>query len=317
MGASDGTTTPGTTPTNDGTTTANPTIDAVYEPATGTWQYLVSDAGSRTAVLIDPVLDYDAGARAVATATADALLARARARRLRVAAILETHVHADHLSAAAYLQARLAAAAGERPPIGIGRRIQEVQRRFAHVYQVPQEAYRGAFDRLFDDDEVVRFGGLQIQVWHLPGHTPDHIGYRIGDNIFCGDSLFQADLGSARADFPGGSARALFRSGRRLLTELPGHARVWTGHGYGDHAAPDLSVAEHRARNAHLHEGVGEDDFVALREARDRQLKQPGLIHESLQWNIGAGRWRLGDRDGVGRRMFRLPVSLGEGVDGW
>ncbi|PLB33476.1 MBL fold metallo-hydrolase [Aspergillus candidus] len=315
----------GTTPNNLGdrcgvesTTTGEPTIHAVFEENTSTWQYIVSDPSSSSAVIIDPVLDYDRATQTITTDSADALLQKVRDCGYKIEMILETHVHADHLTAASYLQNRLAHLQhGLKPPIGIGKRIVQVQNLFGARYGVPVEEYKGVFGKLFEDDEVFHIGGLRASTVHLPGHTPDHLGYRIGENIFCGDSIFHADIGTARCDFPGGSAHALFQSCRKLLS-LPDDVKIWTGHDYPPddrpRPCPWMTVEEHRRLNRHLRDGTGEDEYIALREERDAQLPAPKLLHQSLQFNIRAG--RLPAPTKAGFRLLHLPLRLDE-VEEW
>ncbi|TDZ29636.1 Glyoxylase B2 [Colletotrichum spinosum] len=226
--------------------------------------------------------------------------------------ILETHAHADHLTAASYLQARLSGTQTTKPAIGIGKRIGQVQTLFGHRYGVAQHEREGVFDKLFEDDEAFSIGNIQAIAIHLPGHTPDHLGYMTGDNVFCGDSLFHVDIGTARCDFPGGSASNLYRSGRRLLS-LPGHVKIWTGHDYPPDGRTDpvpwTTVQDHRAHNKHLKDGIAEDEFVALRKARDANLGEPRLLHQSLQTNIRGG--QLPEPTASGHRMLRVPLKLG------
>ncbi|TEA14579.1 Glyoxylase B2 [Colletotrichum sidae] len=226
--------------------------------------------------------------------------------------ILETHAHADHLTAASYLQARLSGTQTTKPAIGIGKRIGQVQTLFGHRYGVAEHEREGVFDKLFEDDEAFSIGNIQAIAIHLPGHTPDHLGYMIGDNVFCGDSLFHVDIGTARCDFPGGSASNLYRSGRRLLS-LPGHVKIWTGHDYPPDGRTDpvpwTTVQDHRAHNKHLKDGIAEDEFVALRKARDANLGEPRLLHQSLQTNIRGG--QLPEPTASGHRMLRVPLKLG------
>ncbi|KAF7591452.1 hypothetical protein BBP40_001555 [Aspergillus hancockii] len=296
------------------TLTGEPTIHPVFETNTGTWQYVVADPPTLTAVIIDPVLDFDPANQAVTTASADALLSLVKEKGYKVDKILETHAHADHLSAASYLQSRLAKQQGHRPPIGIGKRIGQVQKLFSQRYGVPREEYDGVFNILFDDNETFSIGDLLATVMHLPGHTPDHLGYKIGDNVFCGDSLFHADIGTARCDFPGGSANSLFKSGRRLLS-LPNHVKIWTGHDYPpedrDTPVPWLSVQEHKRQNRHLKDGITEEEFVSLRQERDAKLAAPRLLHQSLQMNIRAG--QLPKPTESGHRMLHVPLQLKDG----
>ncbi|KAL4890838.1 beta-lactamase-like protein [Aspergillus ambiguus] len=225
--------------------------------------------------------------------------------------ILETHVHADHITAASYLQNRISQIQDQRPPIGIGSRIQKIQDLFSKRYGVPKEECKGVFGKLFDDDEIFNIGELKAQAIHLPGHTPDHLGYKIGDNVFCGDSIFHVDIGTARCDFPGGSARDLYESGRKVLN-LPDHVRIWTGHDYPPdtrgNPVPFMSVKDHRSQNKHLMDGITADTFVNLRQDRDAGLAEPRLLHQSLQMNIRAG--RLPQPTPSGQRLLHLPLKL-------
>ncbi|KAH8817200.1 putative metallo-beta-lactamase domain protein [Xylogone sp. PMI_703] len=286
-----------------------PIIHSVFESKTGTWQYVVADPSTLTAVIIDPVLDYDPATQALTTSSANSLLSLVKQNGYKVTWILETHAHADHLTAATYLQKCLAEQQGHRPPIGIGKRIGKVQELFSRRYGVPEEEYQTVFDVLLDDNQTIDIGELTATVMHLPGHTPDHLGYKIGDNVFCGDSLFHADIGTARCDFPGGSAHNLFDSGRKLLN-LPDHVKIWPGHDYppeGREAIPCMTVQEHKNQNKHLRDGVTEEQFVALRKERDQKLGEPRLLHQSLQINIRAG--RLPQPTESGHRMLRLPLK--------
>ena len=294
----------------------DPRIQPIYEPSTGTFQYLVTDPSSTASIIFDPVLDFDPCTSTLSTTSASALLALISAQNLTIHYILETHAHADHLSAASYLQAQLSKT-GTRPQTGIGARIDKVQKLFGARYGVPPVEYSIAFDRLFSDDEVFTAGGLQITAMHLPGHTPDHMGYRIGANVFCGDSLFHPDVGTARTDFPGGSARALWSSAQKLLS-LPGETRIWAGHDYppegGREPVAGMTVRQHREGNGHVGGGRGEEEFVEVRTRRDGALGTPRLLHQSLQVNVRGG--RLPEADGDGRRMLRVPLRL-HGVESW
>ncbi|KAK7423695.1 hypothetical protein QQX98_000885 [Neonectria punicea] len=287
-----------------------PTIHGVFETKTGTWQYVVADPSTLTAVIIDPVLDYDPTTLAVTTQSPDALLSLVKEKGYNVDRILETHAHADHLTASAYLQKRLAQEQGYKPLIGIGKRIEQVQELFGQKYGVLPEEYGGVFDKLFDDDESFSIGELRATAMHLPGHTPDHLGYKVGDNVFCGDSLFHADIGTARCDFPGGSAINLFNSGRRLL-RLPDHVKIWTGHDYPPDnrsgPVPWMTVQDHKKQNKHLKDGITEEEFVALRSERDATLAEPRLVHQSLQMNIRAG--RLPRPSEGGHRLLHVPLK--------
>ncbi|KAL5044232.1 hypothetical protein BDW71DRAFT_209445 [Aspergillus fruticulosus] len=270
-----------------------PTIHDFFEVKTSTWQYVVADPSTSEAVIIDAVLDYDPATQEISTASADSLLSLVRQKNYKVAMILETHAHADHLTAASYLQARLAEEQGFRPLIGIGERIGQVQQLFGERYGIPADKYRGVFDKLFKDDESFTIGNLTATAFHLPGHTPDHMGYKVGDHVFCGDSVFHADLGTARCDFPGGSAESLFSSGRRLL-DLPDYTKLWFGHDYPSEEregpVPCMAVSEQKRQNKHLKHGITKEEFVMLRRERDAKLAAPKLLHPSLQINIRAGR---------------------------
>ncbi|KAJ5495733.1 Glyoxylase B2 [Penicillium diatomitis] len=291
-----------------------PVIHNVFEPKTGTWQYIVADPTTAKAVIIDPVLDYDACTQNITSTSADALLALVEKQNYQVEMILETHAHADHLTSSSYLQKRLSSRQGYKPPVGIGKRIEQVQNLFGPRYGLAREEWTGVFDRLFDDDEVFTVGQLSIKAMHLPGHTPDHLGYLIGDNVFCGDSLFHADLGSARCDFPGGDALNLFQSGRKLLS-LGDHVKIWPGHDYppaGREPTAWMTVADQRRQNKHLRDQVTQDEFVKMRMERDEGLNAPKLLHQSLQINIRAG--RLPKAEESGYRLLHLPLNL-NGLD--
>ncbi|PVH78105.1 Metallo-hydrolase/oxidoreductase [Cadophora sp. DSE1049] len=292
-------------------TPVEPIIHSIFEKTTGTWQYLIADPSTMSAVIIDPVLDYDPVTQVISTRTADALLATAIEKGYKVEKVLETHAHADHLTAAFYLQKQVTRLQGHRPPTFIGKRIKQVQKMFGEKYGVLAEEYDGVFDKFLDDDETFRFGDLEVTAMHLPGHTPDHLGYKIGDNVFCGDSIFHADIGSARCDFPGGSAHDLFRSGRRLLS-LPDNVKIWTGHDYppNDRTTPMafMTVQDHRKQNKHLSDSVTEEDFVNLRKERDATLGEPRLLHQSLQINIRGG--RPPKPTALGHSFLHLPMKL-------
>ncbi|KAJ5267149.1 hypothetical protein N7478_009957 [Penicillium angulare] len=294
--------------------TQQPTIHNVFEPVTGTWQFVVSGQSTKAAVIIDPVLDYDPATQAITTDSADKLLALVKGKGYRVERILETHAHADHLTSASYLQKKLSESQGFKPPIGIGKRIEKVQKLFGKRYGISREEYDTVFDNLFEDNESFTFGNLTAKAIHLPGHTPDHLGYHIGENIFCGDSLFHADIGTARCDFPGGNANDLFQSSRKILS-LGDHVKIWPGHDYppgGRDPIPWLSVADHREQNKHVRDTISEEEFVALRTKRDAMLNAPRLLHQSLQINIRAG--RLPTPLESGHRLLHLPLKL-HGLD--
>jgi glyoxylase-like metal-dependent hydrolase (beta-lactamase superfamily II) len=283
-----------------------PRIRAFFDEPTFTVTYLLWDPETRAAAIIDPVLDFDQPSGAVRTASADAVLAAAGAEGLSVHWILETHAHADHLSAAGYLKAKTGA------QIGIGARIGEVQAIFRPRFGI--EPADGRFDLLLEDGAKVPLGSLEIEVIATPGHTPACVSYRIGDAVFVGDTLFMPDYGTARADFPGGDAATLYRSIRRLL-ELPGETRLFMCHDYKapgrDHYAWETTVAEQRARNVHVKDGVDEAAFVGMREARDATLAVPRLILPSLQVNVEGG--RLPDPGAGGLTRLALPLQLPDG----
>ncbi len=282
-----------------------PRVHAQFDEATHTVSYVVWDPATRRAAFIDPVLDYDHRTGRVSHRSADDLLGFVADQGLSVDWVLETHAHADHLSAAPYLKEKTGA------PIGIGARITEVQRTFAPVFGLDDVSGDGReFDRLFRDGETIAIGGLQVEVMHTPGHTPACVSYRIGEAVFVGDTLFMPDYGTARADFPGGDARTLYRSIHRLLA-LPDATRLYLCHDYKapgrDHFAWETTVGEEKTRNIHVGGGVDETSFVAMREARDATLAAPVLLLPSLQVNIRAG--RLPDPDRDGRRFLKIPLK--------
>jgi glyoxylase-like metal-dependent hydrolase (beta-lactamase superfamily II) len=288
-------------------TPMRPDVQAFFDEATHTVTYLVADPATHRAAVIDPVLDYDHASGKAAARSANAILEAALLRGLHIDWILETHAHADHLSAAPYLRARTGA------KVGIGEHIREVQTIFRPVFNLEDLSGDGSeFDRLFHDGETFQIGELEVGVMHTPGHTPACVSYRIGDAVFVGDTLFMPDYGTARADFPGGSSRTLYRSIRRLL-ELPPETRLYMCHDYKapgrDHYAWQTTVAEERARNVHVHDGVSESDFVAMRNARDATLAAPTLLLPSIQVNVRAGKLPGAERNGV--RYLKIPVSLG------
>ena len=283
-----------------------PSVHAQFDESTNTISYVVWDPATAQAAIIDPVLDYDHRSGRASHCSADALLAFVAEQGLSVAWILETHAHADHLSAAPYLKEQTGA------PIGIGEHIRDVQRTFAPMFGLDDVSGDGReFDRLFRDGETFPLGGLQVGVMHTPGHTPACVSYRIGDAVFVGDTLFMPDYGTARADFPGGDARTLYRSIHALLS-LPDDTRLFLCHDYKapgrDHYAWETTVADEKARNVHIGGGVTEDDYVKMREARDATLAAPVLLLPSLQVNIRAG--RLPGPEANGRRYLKIPLDI-------
>ena len=285
---------------------SQPVIDAFFDPATFTITYLVGDAATGRAAIIDPVLDYDHRSGKATTSSADRVLARAEERGLTVDWILETHAHADHLTAAPLLKARTAAR------VVIGEHIREVQATFARLFNGSAVSGDGReFDRLVRDGERLPLGSLEIEVMHLPGHTPADVAYRIGDAVFVGDTIFMPDYGTARADFPGGNAAQLFRSIQRLLA-LPPATRLFMCHDYKapgrDSYTWESTVEAERAHNIHVHEGIGEAAFVDLRTKRDSTLAAPVLLLPSVQVNIRAGHLPPPDSNGVS--YLRIPIRL-------
>lgn len=286
-------------------------IQAFFDEATFTVTYLVGDPATKAAAVIDPVLDFDPTAGQVSTASIDAVLAAAARGGWTITHVLETHAHADHLSAASLIKARTGAR------VGIGAKIDEVQRVFAGVFNAPDVSGTGAeFDDLFSDGETFRIGALAVEVIHTPGHTPACVTYRVGDAAFVGDTLFMPDYGTARADFPGGDAAGLYRSIRRILA-LPPETKLYLCHDYKapgrDHFAWETTVAEERARNVHIRDGVDEAAFVALRQDRDQALPVPRLLLPSIQINIRAG--RLPPAEDNASHYLKLPIGLPAGSD--
>ena len=283
-----------------------PTIQAFFDPATATATYLVSDPATKAAAVIDPVLDFEPKGARLSTVSADAALAAAKAQGLAIRYVLETHAHADHLSAADYIR-RLTGA-----EVVIGARITEVQKLFAPRFEAHDVVPDGrAFDRLVDEGDRLELGELAIEVLHTPGHTPACVTYLIGDAAFVGDTLFMPDYGTARADFPGGDAAALYHSIRKILA-LPPATRIFVGHDYlpeGGRAENrwETTVAEEAAANVQAHAGVGEAEFVARRRARDATLAPPTLLLPALQVNIRAG--ALPPPTAEGHVFLRLPVT--------
>ena len=285
--------------------TAAITTQAFFDPATWTVTYVVSDNSTRHAAIIDPVLDYDFKSGRTSTRSADQVLAYVAAQRLHVEWILETHAHADHLSGAAYLKART----GGR--IAIGENIRAVQSTFKPVFNL-ESAFPvdgSQFDHLFSDGETFKIGNLEATALLVPGHTPADMAYRVGDSVFVGDTLFMHDVGTARADFPGGNAHSLYQSIRKLLA-LPPETRIFVCHDYPPESrAPawETSVGEQRLHNIHVHDGISEEAFVAMRAARDATLEMPTLILPAIQVNLRAGEMPPPDANGI--RYLRIPIN--------
>ncbi len=285
---------------------AKPMIEAFFDEPTNTITYLVADPATHDAAIVDPVLDFDLASGEADTRSAERVLAFAAAQDWRIVMVLETHAHADHLSAAPYIKAKTGAA------IGIGEHIRDVQKIFRPVFALDDLRTDGSdFDRLFRDGDRFPIGELEVEVLHVPGHTPADVAYRVGDALLVGDSLFMPDYGTARADFPGGDAHRLFRSIRRLLA-LPDETRLFLCHDYKAPGREDYrwetTVGEERRGNVHVHEGVSEETFVAMRETRDAGLPVPRLLLPAIQVNIRGGRLPAAEADGV--RFLRIPVKF-------
>ena len=282
-----------------------PAVTAFFDEATFTVTYVVADPGSAHAAIIDPVLDYDAASGRTSTASADAVAAFVRDNGLTVDWILETHVHADHLTAAPYLKEQL----GGR--IAIGGQVARVQETFKGVFNIDGLATDGSqFDQLFEDGDEFEVGGIAGAVIGTPGHTPACITYLIGDAAFVGDTLFMPDFGTARTDFPGGDAGMLYDSIQKILA-LPENTRLFMCHDYKapgrDEYAWETSVAEQRASNVHINESVSREAFVAMREGRDAELGMPKLILPSIQVNVRAG--RLPEPEANGVSYLKIPLD--------
>lgn len=282
-----------------------PQVEGFYDPVTGTISYVVYERTGGRAAIIDPVLDFDHKSGRTATTLADQIIAFVEREQLDIDWLLETHAHADHLSAAQYLKSKL----GGR--IGIGERIRTVQRVFAEVFNIGNgfAADGSHFDYLFKENERFHIGELEAEVLFVPGHTPADAAYHIGDAVFVGDTLFMPDVGTARCDFPGGDARELYRSIRRLLA-LPPETRLYMCHDYppeGRGPAWETTVQAQRDHNIHVHDGVSEDEFVTLRTARDKTLEMPTLILPSVQVNIRAG--HLPEPEDNGVHYLKIPLN--------
>lgn len=290
-------------------TVLRPIIHAFFDEPTNTASYLVGDPETRQAAVVDPVLDYDHKSGKANAHSAEAILAKADAEGLTITLVLETHVHADHLSGAPYIKLKTGA------KVAIGERIREVQKIFRPVFNAIDVSGDGSeFDILFKDGDRFAIGNLQAEVIATPGHTPACVSYKIEDAVFVGDTLFMPDYGTARADFPGGDARQLYHSIRRLLA-LPPETRLFMCHDYlpkdgRKNFAWETTVAEEKARNIHVHDGVSEEAFVEMRTTRDQTLSAPTLLLPSIQVNMRAG--HLPPADGNGVHYLRVPITLSE-----
>ena len=286
-------------------TSVKPDVRAFFDAPTNTISYIVKDPASAACAVVDSVMDIDYAAGRITHGSADAIIAHIKAHGLKLEWLIETHVHADHLSAAPYIQQQLGG------KIGIGDQITVVQDVFAKVFNEGTEFRRDGsqFDRLFKDGDTYSIGAMTCFAMHTPGHTPACMTHVIGDVAFVGDTLFMPDGGSARADFPGGDARTLFRSIRRVLALLP-EMRLFMCHDYAPNGRAiqwETTVAAERAENIHVRDGITEDEFVAMREARDATLGVPRLILPSLQVNMRAG--ALPPPDASGQVFLKLPIN--------
>ena len=282
-----------------------PTVQSFFDPATWTVSYVVYEKEGSACAIIDSVLDYDSKSGRTRTSSADKLMAFVQEKNLRVEWILETHAHADHLSAAHYLKNKLGG------KIAIGAAITNVQDVFKRIFHLEPEFRPDGhqFDHLLQDGETFAIGALTAEALAVPGHTPACMAYRIGDAVFVGDTLFMPDVGTARCDFPGGNAHTLYQSMRKLLS-LPAETRLFMCHDYPPEARPpawETTVAEQRAKNIHVHDGVSEEDFVTMRTARDATLEMPVLILPSVQINIRAGEMPPKEDNGVA--YLKIPIN--------
>ena len=283
-----------------------PIVDAFFDETTNTVSYIVREPEGQSCAIIDSVLDYDQAAGRTDTSSADAIIAFVKVNDLKVAWILESHVHADHLSAAPYLQDQLGG------KIGIGTQITVVQDTFGKVFNEGTAFQRDGsqFDALFEDGESLNIGQMRVDVMHTPGHTPACLTYVIGDTAFVGDTLFMPDFGTARCDFPGGSASDLYESIQRILS-LPDDTRVFVGHDYKapgrDEFAWETTIGEQKALNIHIGEGRPMEEFVTMRTARDGKLGMPRLILPSIQTNMRAG--QMPEPEDDGKSYFKVPIN--------
>ncbi|MFC3100450.1 MBL fold metallo-hydrolase [Altererythrobacter lauratis] len=283
-----------------------PQIKSFFDPATFTVTYVVHDPETKIAAIIDSVLDFDPASGRTSHASADQVIAYVADKGLTVEWLLETHAHADHLTAAPYLQRKLGG------KIAIGEHITTVQDVFGKLFNAGEDfRHDGSdFDQLWKDGDQFKIGNLNVTVLHVPGHTPACVAYVIGDAVFVGDTMFMPDYGTARADFPGGDARTLYRSARRILS-LPPETRLFMCHDYLPAGRTEYvwetTVEAERAANIHIHDGITEDEFVAMREARDATLDMPRLILPSVQVNMRAGHLPPAEENGV--TYLKIPVN--------
>lgn len=284
---------------------SSPEIYAFHETVTGSLTYIVADPATKQAAIIDPVLNYDASSGRTNTSSVDLVLTAVRQHGLTVQWVLETHVHADHLSASVHVKAATGA------KVAIGANVTIVQKTFSEIFNVPGTVAprAGDFDCIFKEGDTFKIGELAARVIHTPGHTPACICYIIGDAVFVGDALFMPDYGTARCDFPGGDAATLYRSIQKILS-LPGDTRIFVGHDYGPGGraiAWESTVKAHKQSNIHIGGGVSEEQFVAMRTARDKTLSLPNLIIPSVQVNMRAG--RLPNPEDNGTIYLKIPLN--------
>jgi glyoxylase-like metal-dependent hydrolase (beta-lactamase superfamily II) len=283
-----------------------PAVTPFFHAGSNTWSYIVSDPASRQAAIVDPVLDFELASGRTATVSAEALLAHVREHAFDVRWILETHAHADHLSSGHWLKRHLPGAT-----LAIGEGIRTVQKTFRPIFNLGEHfpVDGSQFDRLFADGDTFGLGGIEARVIAVPGHTCDSCAYLVGDALFTGDSLFMPDGGTARCDFPGGSAATLYRSIQRLFG-LPDATRVFVCHDYGPggrDVACETTIGEQKRANIHVREGTSQEQFVQMREARDATLSMPALILPAVQTNIRAG--ALPPAEGNGTRYLKIPLD--------
>ena len=283
-----------------------PTVQSFFDPATWTVSYVVYEQEGSVCAIIDPVLDYDPKSGRTRTSSADKLISFVQGKNLQIEWILETHAHADHLSAAHYLKKKIGG------KIAIGAAITNVQDVFKRIFHLEPEFRSDGhqFDLLLKDGETFAIGALTVEALSVHGHTPACMAYRIGDAVFVGDTLFMPDVGTARCDFPGGDAHMLYRSIRKLLS-LPAETRLFMCHDYPPEsrsAAWETTVAEQRAKNIHVHDGVSEEEFVKMRTERDATLQMPVLILPSVQVNIRAGEMPPPEDNGVS--YLKIPINV-------
>lgn len=285
----------------------NVDIKPFFDLVTNTVTYLVTDLATSQAAIIDPVLDFDPNSGKISSSSADKVIAYIDEKSLTLEWILETHVHADHVTAASYLKAKRGGC------IGIGKYITKVQSTFKKIFNMNGNMVCDGtqFDQLFDDGEVIKLGHVDITIMHTPGHTPACVSYKIDDALFVGDTLFMPDYGTARTDFPSGSAKTLYQSIQRILS-LPDNTRVFVGHDYKSATRNEYewetTIIQEKLHNIHIKKGVSEADYVLMRDARDASLPVPRLLLPSIQLNIQAG--RLPQQESNGTRYLKIPLSL-------